>query len=225
MSDAGASPSREVNVLDPFSGSGTTVLSSIESQRGLSLAGRLQGIERNPVMHAISAAKILGASRGKELGDRVASGALRFWERYKSVVRAESDSLRTQSSTLNNETYFSAETVRALLAMGRSARSEEDLDVAAILVACVAISVEATGKLRRDGRALRYSPLKVVRTAEESMRAALDRAVEDMRGVNTGYRGAATVELADARTFTPDGAYEFDWAIFSPPYPNNIDYT
>ena len=214
-----------INVLDPFSGSGTTLLSAVERERGLTSPGRLQGIERNPVMHAISSAKLLGATAGASLAQRVTDADAGFWARYREVLIDDADSLTTQSATLNNETYFDPTSVRSLLALGRAARAESDPEVAMILLACVAISVEATGRLRRDGRALRFHPSKLVRSGEEAMRTSLDRAIEDMRGVSDSYRGSATIELADARTFAPDPEIEFNWAVFSPPYPNNIDYT
>lgn len=213
-----------LSILDPFIGSGTTLLSGIELLRDRADGSRLEGVERNPVMHIIAAAKLLGAAKGGELGERVQAAEQEFWSSYERIL-ATAPAATTESATLNNASYFDAASVRSLISLGRAARMAHDEEVRTIFQACVAMSVEPSGKLRRDGRALRFQPNKTVRSPTDAVRSAIARVLEDMKTVESSFEGDVDLSLGDARSFRPDSPRSFDWAIFSPPYPNNIDYT
>src|SRR5205823_14898652 len=100
--------------------------------------------------------------------------------------------------------------------------SELDVDLARV---CLGATVEPVSRLRRDGRALRYVPdkqrpdviLEFLRRAEQ-----ID---EDLQRPPLRVRGR--IQLGDGRLLAPRPPEEatMDVVVFSPPYPNNIDYT
>lgn len=212
-------------VLDPFSGSGTTAVSAIALNRRHGLSSPVHAIERNPVMHTISQAKIAGIAMGAGLADRLRSQEERYWRILdRELARPDADAL-SGSVTLDNRKYYTADTVATLRAMARAARSVADEDVQNHFLAMTAACVEPAGLVRRDGRALRFTPGKRVQEPRKLFTQLLEDSLSDLDSIVEPYEGDVGVHLADARD--PEGmdASDFDWAICSPPYPNNIDYT
>jgi hypothetical protein len=223
--DASYEPVGHLSVFDPFLGSGTTLLSAMEFSRRRQVEARLRGIERNPVMHTIGSAKLAAAQLGAALLPLVDEHTPTFWRAYRSL-RRRWRGLSTESPTLNNGEYFDPAHVRSLLAMSRAAREIPHQVVSNLFLACVAAAVEPAGRIRRDGRALRFHPNKISLDPAVGFQRALDRALDDMALQTVGFAGHVDIRLGDARAFVPPVEGEgFDWAVFSPPYPNNIDYT
>ncbi|MFS8104613.1 hypothetical protein LFM09_46675 [Lentzea alba] len=183
-------------------------------------------MERNPAIHTIAAAKIAGIKLGQRLSDALIQHETAFWDQYKKS-RRNWRSLATVSTTLNNEAYYPAGHVRALIALNRAADGIDDDDVRTVYKACVAAAVEPAGMLRRDGRALRFAPGRVPVDPTEAFSAALSKCIEDTAMLpSLGSRAETATILGDARGIeTHAESKKFDWIVCSPPYPNNIDYT
>lgn len=224
--DASWTPNREVSVLDPFVGSGTTLLSALSIAEKYQLPARIAGIERNPVIQIVAAAKTTAALRGSSLAPRLAEAS--------KAVLAEFDGLgeqrepyTTPSPTLNNEDYFPPQHVQSLIALRHAVNKIEDSETRQILQTCLASAVEPAGRLRRDGRALRHVPDRTPAHPRDLFYSNVERCLEDLRARPTAPEDwTATVLPGDARNASSlyEGQ-EFDWIVFSPPYPNNIDYT
>src|SRR5262249_2292054 len=131
-------------------------------------------------------------------------------------------------STFNNDGFFDRSDLNRLLQL-RSAIDEEEscgadpFDIALARV-CLGSIIEAVSSLRRDGRALRHVKKAAKPTA---VQAFLDNAEEIAAEFPTHpvcVKGG--VLGGDGRTLDSlQSAMLFDLALFSPPYPNNIDYT
>ena len=205
------------SVLDPFAGSGTTCLSAATSA---SPAGVIVGIERNPALRTIAAAKLLGLSLGATGADKVERGAQALIFTAKPIS--------TNSVTLNNPDYFDPESVTQLLNVSMQIEAIEDEETRLLLGATLASSVEAVGRLRRDGRTLRLDKARAPVPPEVAFKERLGVVLEDMRGAHPGTGVKAQILDGDARTLDlPPAVGEdgFSRIVFSPPYPNNIDYT
>jgi hypothetical protein len=221
LKDEGWAFDQGLKLLDPFLGSGTSLVSAAQLAREEDFTAQLVGCERNPVMYRIATAKMAAAVAGSSLLEPFDAARRRFWNRARRDGRR---ALTTPSVTLNNESYFDAHEVAALLAMGSAATAEPDPILRTLLEAAVACSVEKTARLRRDGRALRHHPSKSIVDAKSAMRSVLATMRADLALVDPVVGVTTAVHLGDARDLSalPGDA---DWAVFSPPYPNNIDYT
>ncbi|GAB3815079.1 hypothetical protein [Kribbella italica] len=226
LKDAGASTDSTVSVLDPFVGSGTTVLSAISLANQFDVEVTATGIERNPLIYTIAAAKTAAIVRGMTLADSVRKGALAAEKRYKKLLSKPSD-LTTPSVTLNNTAYFPTENRVRLIALARAIDAESDKDVRNILRVALAGAVEPAGRMRRDGRALRFMPERKPLDPKKTFDQLVGDCLTDLRArAPMGSGVAANVVHADGRA--PDmhvSPSSIDWTVFSPPYPNNIDYT
>lgn len=213
------------SVFDPFSGSGTTAVSAISLNRRSGRRSRVHAIERNPVMHAVSRAKITGVAMGSELAERIRSHEASFWKSLDLELDRPDAFAPTGSSTLDNRTYYTADSVATLRAMSRAARSVPDEAVSNHLIALAAGCVEPAGMLRRDGRALRFTRGKRTQEPRKLFALLLEDSLEDLDAIGDPYTGEIGIDLGDARDPSLAPGSKFDWAVCSPPYPNNIDYT
>lgn len=205
------------SVLDPFAGSGTTCLSAATSEVSADL---IVGIERNPALRTIAAAKLLGLSLGAAGVDKLAQAAQTLDFAAKPTT--------TKSTTLNNPNYFDRESVSQLLHVNGQIDSLDDYDTRLLLKATLASSVEAAGRLRRDGRTLRLDKTRIPVSPEIAFKEKLSVVLDDMRGAQPRPDMVAHVLDGDARELalpTTVGEPGFSRVVFSPPYPNNIDYT
>jgi hypothetical protein len=221
LKDEGWAFDSSLTLLDPFLGSGTSLVSAAQLARDEDFSAQLIGCERNPVIFRIAAAKTAAAVAGTSILKPFDAARSRFWSRARGRGRRQ---LTTSSVTLNNGTYFDSEQVKSLLAMASSASAEDDPNLRTLFEAAVACSVEKTARLRRDGRALRHHPAKAVVDAKSAVRSTLAVMRADIARADRADGVATDVRMGDARDLSelPGDA---DWAIFSPPYPNNIDYT
>ncbi|MGC4860030.1 hypothetical protein [Micromonospora sp. DT41] len=226
IKDSGDQSSGPLRVLDPFSGSGTTAISATSLAIGRKLESHVTLIERNPVLRIVSEGKAAGLLGGVKVARAIERELPSMLEKHAAMMKSRR-SISTASVTLNNRSYYPPSHTRSLLALSQAVRSVEDRDARLVLQTCVASAVEPSGRLRRDGRALRYTPERRPASPIEAFSAALDRCLEDLKSVgDTGNLSSVTVLEGDARESdrcAPGPAY--DWIVFSPPYPNNIDYT
>lgn len=221
--DTGLGQEKSLDLLDPFSGSGTTGVSTGDLVR----SGRLEtatvrAIEVNPFLHLVSAAKMaahLCAERDTlKIAGKIARRAM-----------SEKDGLASKPalSTFDNSDYFSTVNLTALRALKASTEHVVDEGVSdelrLFLSVALAATVEPSSNLRRDGRALRLSPGKASASPIDTFLGVAARIDEDVTNQTSGF-GAEVVQ-ADSRNLQSLDETRFDLSVFSPPYPNNIDYT
>lgn len=215
-----------LSILDPFCGSGTTLVSAGEWAVANDVTLSAVGIERNPFLATLCRSKIASLTRGPEMAQALSAAVPQFWADAKRMRRKRH---YTPSATLNNSRYFSSDSVQDLLAMARAATNITDDDVRNVMAVCIASSIEPAGKLRRDGRALRYTPDRSVVVPKEAADVALRQILADLRNSVPLRPGSSVTvfdgDARDASALCGNGRGSADWIVFSPPYPNNIDYT
>lgn len=219
ISDAGFATREDLVVLDPFSGGGTTVVSGLDSEH----VGLAYGIERNPFLHLVGKTKALARRRRPTTVNS-------FAEQVVTAARApRASSARAPAlSTFSNTSYFSPGTLRDLLklryAVDHADGSGLERDIARVALAA---TLEPASALRRDGRALRYEPRKVRVDVWAEFLIRMRRAAADIACSSPVPRHRkAEMALGDGRD--PSSSLSNprpSLILFSPPYPNNIDYT
>jgi hypothetical protein len=214
-----------LTVLDPYAGSGTTLVSALDLAAGGELdAVSAYGVEANPFLHTVASAKLAG---------RLDVDA-RYLRTYLDAVATFAGDRRRRHdpppslSTFGRDEYWPDGN---LLELGRLRRALDAVDctddgarmIGALLVAA---TVEPSSYLRRDGRALRYEPSKQpVPPLQEFLRRA-DVVIDDVMSSTPPSSARAVVRLGDGRVLDGiSGQFRADLVLFSPPYPNNIDYT
>jgi len=224
LKDASDRGQRPIRLIDPFTGSGTSLVSAL-GQKSTHPA-QVVGIERNPFVFAVALAKTSAALNSAQLLKAVSREASAVQARYSQLMRGWR-SLATACVTLNNPAYFPVNHVRSLLALGCAASEVQDPAARAVFQTCVASAIEPAGNLRRDGRALRFVEGRTLTHPLEGFEAALGEVVADLSGLEPPTPGseAALVEGDARKALSRFSGRSFNWSIFSPPYPNNIDYT
>jgi SAM-dependent methyltransferase len=225
VKDAGLGDRTELDILDPFAGSGTTAVSASDLIREGSLRrARVVGYECNPFLHLVAATKLSALQRPSQtflpLAKKVAAAAARDKVDAPAIPAL---------AAFQNRDYFAEADLRRLLqlreAIDRAAAAGADqLDVSLARV-CLGASVEPVSSLRRDGRALRYEPTKDRASPIGEFLRRAEWIDEDMPRRPVGVKGR--IILGDGRTLKPGAVRQgsVDLVVFSPPYPNNIDYT
>jgi SAM-dependent methyltransferase len=221
LSDTGLDSSHVLSVLDPFSGSGTTLASAVlwagEGNRSVTALG----VERNPFLHLVAQTKLRALTEDDVTFTVFAERVLDLLRR-KAVQPAPTPAL----STFSNVAYFEPHVLRALLEVRSAIDATEGTSLQRDLaLVSLAATIEPASRLRRDGRALRYEPSKAsvdpITEFERRCRiVAEDLARPRVQAIARVYRGDGRL----VQNVLPDG-YEADLVLFSPPYPNNIDYT
>ena len=181
------------------------------------------GIECNPFLHLVGETKLRALQAPSRtflrLARKVAAVA------YRGKVRALPV---PDLSTFHNDAYFDKNDLELLLQLRAAIDLEasagaEQLDVTLARL-CLAATVEPVSSLRRDGRALRHVPAKVRARPIDHFLARAEQVETDMPILSVPIQGR--IELGDGRSMCSVPARStFDLVIFSPPYPNNIDYT
>ena len=213
-----------LRVLDPFAGAGTTAVSlaNLTAQRALRRV-TFYGFECNPFIQLVGAAKLTAMQAPSKtfgrLARKVAAAA------YRGKVQAPP---APDLATFHNDSYFDRKDLDLLLRL----RAAIDLEASAgakqgdvtLARLCLAATVEPVSSLRRDGRALRFVPAKVRARPIRNFLARAERVEMDMPFERVPVQGR--IHLGDGRSMCSVAARPtFDLVIFSPPYPNNIDYT
>jgi len=211
----------QLTLLDPFVGGGTTIVSALLlGKKNYSV--RAYGIECNPFLKFVAQTKI-NAIRGKKGEFR------KFIQNVINNVKSEKKNYYRipELSTFNNSKYFNREQLEQLarlklaIEMTDGLKSEKD-----IAMLCLAGIIEPASYLRKDGRALRYVPDKnKANVINEFLKRAEKMAYDLDKPCEPSNLGI--VYLGDGRhpqNVLPKNL-KFDLIFFSPPYPNNIDYT
>lgn len=215
---------RNLRILDPFSGSGTTAVSVLQhAGAGELISPTVYGLESNPFLALVGAAKV-----GALLDPPVAF--FRFAQGIAATAFRDKANYELPAlSTFKSERFFRPDDVQVLLRIRESidcaSRSGESPLVAALARLALGASIEKVANLRRDGRALRY----VERVRQEHpidvFLAVCEQIDEDLPPGPA--LGAGRVYQGDGISMGAiDGRFAaFDLVVCSPPYPNNIDYT
>ena len=222
--DLGFSGRSRLSVLDPFLGSGTTLLSAARwAARNSNITLDARGIERNPFLYLLARAKIEAAATG-----RVTPNDL---ESIFACAHAKPSKLTEPPplSTFRDSNYFDPDHVLRLAAIRDSLLHLPDSPARRLGQLALASSVEPVSRLRRDGRTLRYAPgkPKVGPATEFRRRLKIIQADLEARRRFPSQESNFAVYPGDGRR--PARSLDFDFradlTVFSPPYPNNIDYT
>lgn len=214
-----------LRILDPFAGSATTAVAAGE----LAAIGTLRdpyvlSYECNPFLHLVGQTKLRALQRPNRqflpLAKRVAAKAARGRVEPAAVP---------DLVAFSNADYFDPPALDRLLRLRAALdiAASEGADALAVDLArvCLGASIEPASALRRDGRALRYVAGKQTREPIAEFLRRAERIDEDMGDAPNPIRGR--VQLGDGRALTPRAPRpgSIDLVLFSPPYPNNIDYT
>ncbi|MEX2291789.1 MAG: hypothetical protein WD794_15870 [Mycobacteriales bacterium] len=209
-------------LLDPFAGGGTTLLAGLLGSPGWSGTATGVGVERNPFLRLVAATKVAAAvCDGDATAAKLRSAAARVLRKAPDAAALPLPDL----VTLRTAGHYPSGAVEELLRLRAAAETLRPGLARDLVLLCVATSLEPAGYLRRDGRALRYDPDRKPVAPREAFAARLAVVLEDLNG-RPARRTSARVVDGDARVLTGcEDARGFDLALFSPPYPNNIDYT
>jgi len=221
LEDLGLTRRRRLAILDAFVGSGTTVVSAMDwAASRTSIAMRADGIEMNPFLSLVARCKVSAARRQCE---PLARTSRRILEAVKhgSLDPAPVPAL----STFSNTAYFRPGVLRELLELKAGIlRYANDAPTRALLLLALGGIVERSSRLRRDGRALRFERNKEPQSPHRLFEETIANFLADLQIVSKV--GEAHVHVGDGRrptTIVPGAQYQL--ALFSPPYINNIDYT
>ena len=215
-----------LRVLDPFAGVGTTAVSLANLvARRARMRVTFYGFECNPFIQLVGAAKLTAMQAPSRtfgrLARKVAAAA------YRGKVQAPP---APDLSTFHNDSYFDRKDLELLLRL----RAAIDLEASAGAkhremlhwrVFALPPPVEPVSSLRRDGRALRYVPAKVRARPVRNFLARAKQVEMDMPDRTEFPFKDEFISGTDGRCAKSWLSPTFDLVMFSPPYPNNIDYT
>ena len=216
-----------VNVLDPFSGTGTTALTAA----GMGIPGT--GIEIMPIGN-LAARAIAAASIG------IDSGQLS----KVSIEMAEAISKKDYSERFVfphiqiTDRAFPQETERDLAKAREFVAGVEEQSLSLILtLACVSV-LEEVSYTRKDGQFLRWDPQSgrdvsrklhksSIPTLSEALHRRLTEIATDIPSLKRMYSGPAPefIEGSSLTELRSLPSESFDTVITSPPYANRYDYT
>lgn len=215
-----------IKVLDPFCGVGTSLLSAQLKNEPPPV--ELVGFEINPFIASVARTKLNWPLLDP---DTIAGHLACLAHQLRAMNSQELDVPKL--STLHNPRYFDYDILQDLL-QSRSIIQETVPDCYRdFFVLGWASIIEIASNLRKDGRALRY-----VEKGQRPPVAALltqkwDEMLGDVRVLRRDHPQSVqrsvevTIHNEDGRTLSSLNSQlqEFDLVLYSPPYPNNIDYT
>jgi hypothetical protein len=223
LSRVGLDRQSGLSLVDPYAGVATSLVSALQDvEKGVPRFNRVLGVERNPFLHLVATTKVRSLVNP-------APDLVGFGEEVSELYRRRdtAPAPRPALSTFANPHYFPQAALRELLRL-KSAIYAADGDEPArdIALVCLAACVEPVSNLRRDGRALRYEERKSRPEPVSEFNRRLKAAADDLAG-SRRVDANARVVLGDGRNIAVPMQKQdyFDLALFSPPYPNNIDYT
>ena len=206
-----------IRLVDPYAGVGTSIISAFEQQKPVEALG----FERNPFL------QFAAATKARALGGETCDDFHGFVHRVVDASRDIIAGPAPQLSTFSRREYFNEEDLGELLCLRSAINTIEGTSLTKDLARlCLAGSLEPVSSLRRDGRALRRVVDKphAEPLAEFLRRCAI---VAHDLWLRDKSESSGRVRLADGRDPGEHLPCDFlaDLVVFSPPYPNNIDYT
>jgi SAM-dependent methyltransferase len=223
LSDVGLSAQADLSIADPFAGSGTTLLSGISACEASGYRANVFGVERNPFIWELAQAKLRARIFGRSISDAFVAEFEKVKKFYEDL---KFDNFAIPGlSTLRNEKYFPSDHMQDLLRIRHAIDAGATELTRSLFRVCLASCVESSSRLRRDGRALRYEPSRDPRLPWEFFLQRVELIRKDLECTHPASSGGEVV-LGDARQVSSLATgRDFDLILFSPPYPNNIDYT
>lgn len=202
---------RAARVLDPFAGSGTTILAAEDA------GADAIGIEAHPFLYRIASAKLLRRTSP--------DGYLDLIRRVRSAAFASSGSVVGYPPLVRK--CYPPDTLRDLDALRKSLESCRDDSPAWTLAWLTLVCILRTASPVGTAQWQYVLPRKTKKHAPSPFAAfdAMSRMVaEDLRWCGQRPRGRGRIVMGDARQCTgvPDRYAEL--VLTSPPYPNNYDY-
>ncbi len=216
------------SVLDPFCGVATSLLSAqLENNPSLN---NLTGIEINPFIAWVAETKL--------------NWYLYDIKKIKTIIpdlikliksRRKLNDAIPSLSTINNPNYFERDRLENLILARDMIKTNVSCPEQNFFLLGWSGIIETSSNLRKDGRALRFVPSKehkpVYQLLEEQWRLMLD----DLKVVPNFFHDrnslsvtpAKILKQEDGRTLSglKNNSIQYDLIIYSPPYPNNIDYS
>lgn len=200
-------------VLDPFCGSGTTLLAA--ARAGVTSVG----FETHPFVARIASIKLRTDLDAGDL-EQAAAAVLR---RAQELQRPQPE---TDSGLLQK--CYTPQTLSALEALRRAyiereARDGLDPVHGHIWLAITSILRECSGVGTAQWQYVLPNKTKSkTREPYDAFASKIQMMLDDLYYAKTAFSGTGTVMVTDARH--PDCAETFDIVLTSPPYPNNYDY-
>jgi hypothetical protein len=229
IKDLGLTDQQELRILDPFAGSGTTLVSAaaLLRENPSLLKVSAWGIETNPWLHLLSSVKLafLNSPPMCTPGHlrEIATEAL-----TKIAYSAPTLSTFGRAEFLHPSSLAQLGQLRAAVESAKLCEDEACRTITSKLaLLLLGGTIEPAMSLRRDGRALRFEAKKKVVPPFETFNNLIKIVEEDLLvgGDTLDIVGGVTKgDARDPASYQPE-ASDLDLVLFSPPYPNNIDYT
>ncbi len=198
-------------ILDPFAGSGTTLLSADK------LEVNSYGIEAHPFIHKVAQAKLLYRSDP----ENYLSLVLKIVKKAKSIKNKPDDYPDLIYKCFNPETLNELDKLRKAWLNFDNNSPESKLAWLTLIAILRNVSHVGTAPwqyvLPKRSKKVKMSPF----LAFESMSKTISN---DMRGFNTTSKVKTTLLQGDARTCLNVPSNSIDLVVTSPPYANNYDY-
>ncbi len=193
-------------ILDPFCGTGTTLLSS-----------KIKGFDSIGV-DASSLAVFLSKVKTSDYSKEDLELALKFLDKKLP----QNESYRWDFELFSARAAFPKRNYNEILSLRSAIESEEGLDRDLLLFALLSILPQAS-IIQKDGGVLKIKKEKRALPAKEIFRRKVKQIVRDISTIN--YFGhSPSIYLGDARALDIQDE-SVDLVVTSPPYLNNIDYS
>lgn len=214
---------KNIDILDPFLGSGTTLLSA-QVYDEVKISGT--GVEVNPFLHFVARTKLMWNSISlKKLSRNLARLKRNLRSAELSGLNASLDEI-PDLSTFHNEKYFLKENLTKLVHIKNEIDKIPYSKEKDILRLALASIIEDASFLKKDGRALRYLPEKVPKNPIQNFFEKTNMIKQDIAELGRKMKQVNEISTHNTRaeTYLENTGRKFDLAFFSPPYPNKLDY-
>ncbi len=215
-------------ILDPFCGVGTSLLSAQMDYKGTHSL-KLVGVERNPFIAFVAQSKLNWPLYNKT---RIEQALPKIISRIRNDARPAEH--LPALTTIQNQRVFARKKLydllfaKQLIEEEAGGTTEQDF----FLLGWAAI-IETVSNVRKDGRALRFvektNRPPIYKLLENQWRTMLLDLVDIQDGRTRTKQDeiCTTIYNGDGRTLEHLSGLEgtCDFVVYSPPYPNNIDYS
>lgn len=196
-------------VFDPFSGSGTTVLTAIENgMKGV-------GFEVNPFLHFLSETKIFNT-------DNPLIDLMNKFKTSKGIKASKMPKLSISEKNFKSQ-------LRTILKVKGFIDDLPESNEKKIFKSLFLSSLEDASYSKKDGNGLRYPKNKIPKNFITLLEQKIIKADADLlKKVKSSYGNifyGNSLELIQSDKFIKKYGKKIDLCLFSPPYANCFDYT
>lgn len=218
LKDVQLDGSKHLSVFEPFAGAGTTAVAlGLLADAGDVETASYSGYEANPFLHLLSSTKLRAL---QEQADTVIDAA----QAVVATAASSTNHVAVPRLSTFGTTFFDGTVLQELLRIRDAIDSSNTSSlIKDVLRVCLAGTVEPSSSLRKDGRALRRTTGPRTTDPTAWFIGLASRVAGDVAAAKAPVSGA--IALGDVRACPVDGPADSDLSLFSPPYPNNIDYT